>query len=335
MKFKPSYFGLDISSWEFPIDFQKMYDYGTKFIILRAGVGKQIDKDFMSGWKSVKDVKIPRGAYWYYLPNYSPDEQANLAISLLKYDLPEGRFYLDLEYSNSGDYDKAKYLIQFLEKIESIGIRCGIYTGYYWWKDHFSDAEKKEFAKWPLWLPWYDSSLENVKIPYPWDDCIIWQSGTPAIGKDVGANTNEIDYNIWNGYYDFINEWKFLPNNTNGETSMSVKTGIVSAQTLNVRSGKGTTFPVIASLIKGDTVFSDFQSDDGWWHITNAARNGVDIYTFNGELIKSRQDCWISGRYINETSSQPTLPNFEITIDISDSTGQYKPQNIKISLEPK
>jgi hypothetical protein len=87
----------------------------------------------------------------------------------------------------------------FIEELKFNGYRVGIYTGYYWWLEHTTAADRADYAQYPLWLAWYTSKPSIVQIPAPWTQCLIWQDGTPSIGLSVGVESLEIDHNKFNG----------------------------------------------------------------------------------------------------------------------------------------
>jgi hypothetical protein len=309
MKFTKSNHGFDISQWQSALDARKMLTWGAKFCILRAGHGLTRDSRFADFRAALKQVGIPCGYYWYYEPAYSPEQQANMLLSIIGGDRPEGRIWLDLEFPVAGQYSAPENWLKFLQIVERANFRVGIYTGYAWWIGQSGD--KSAFSKYPLWLAWYTANEADVLIPEPWTKAMIWQDGTPAIGHVVGVGSADIDHDFWNGDYDFMAEWGQSP--SQGENKM--KFGKVTADTLNIRTGAGTSFPSVGVLKAGDIVTSDSQAA-GWWHLVDAKRNGADVITNDGRPVRMI-DCWASGAYIQEIPEPPPVQEPTITHTIT------------------
>lgn len=212
--------GCDISYGQgyppsFPVnDFRKMRDYGFEFVIIKAGQRHYADPAFEYNWAGAKGI-LSRSSYWYYSNTYSPLLQADNYWRLLRFD-PEGICWLDLEDRTRGTYEGWKHWYDFLEAFRMLSrlsnMQIGIYTSYYYWSENMLSAtwaEREYFHRYPLWLANYGAKgsdplhpdFESVTAPLPWDDddCIIVQTGTPAIGERVGVNSKEIDYDIFNG----------------------------------------------------------------------------------------------------------------------------------------
>lgn len=202
-----SIYGFDISLYQDNnatpqgVDFLKMKASGADFVIVRAGQSTWIDPDFATNWANAKVAGIPRASYWYYDPRVNPVIQAKLFNQLFANDKPEGRLWIDLEFPASwgGNYGNQASWVAFCEELKFNNHRVGIYTGYYWWLEHTTAADREYYAQYPLWLAWYTSNPSLVKIPAPWAQCLIWQDGTPAIGLSVGVESIEIDHNKFNG----------------------------------------------------------------------------------------------------------------------------------------
>jgi lysozyme len=200
-------YGFDISLYQDNnntpqgVNFATMKASGADFVIVRAGQNLWFDPDFATNWANAKAAGIPRASYWYYDPRVNPVIQAKLFKQLFANDPPEGRLWIDLEFPASwgGSYGNPASWMVFIEELKFNGYRVGIYTGYYWWLEHTTAADRAYYAQYPLWLAWYTSKPSIVQIPAPWSQCRIWQDGTPAIGISVGVESLEIDHNKFNG----------------------------------------------------------------------------------------------------------------------------------------
>jgi hypothetical protein len=199
--------GFDVSKWQGQIDFVKMRGGGASFVILKAGQGNWADPMFAENWQSAKGV-LPRASYWYFDNRYPPDAQARKYFDIIKSDL-EGMCWLDLEDRNAGVYQGWQSWYDFLEEFKRIypGARVGIYSNFFYVVEmlsYASRAQRDYFLQYPLWLANYGldafhPAYSSIMVPLPWLECLILQSGTPAIGPDAGVESLEIDYNQFNG----------------------------------------------------------------------------------------------------------------------------------------
>jgi hypothetical protein len=295
-------FGFDVSTWQNSplvagdIDFQKMKDYGSSFVIIRAGQGNWKDDDFDKSWDNAKGI-LPRNSYFFYDNRYKPQVQARNYFEIIKRD-PEGFCWLDLEHTVQGDYGRWEDWYDFLAEFHSLcKYPVGIYTGYWYFTDRVKFAtsyQKQFFSKYPLWLASYPADPFNVdhsqiRIPYPWTRYVMLQSGTPAIGLDAGVESREIDYNIWMKDTEFATFFGTAPTIPDEPTEPEgeIMQGRVLVN-LNIRKTPGTTFTPIGQLAPQDIV-EGMVLDGGWWRLSKWTRAGqllplpaVDCYAYQG-----------------------------------------------------
>lgn len=199
----------DVSKWQIDIpnkkyiDFEKLKTVGkASAVVFKCGQRNFKDYAFDKGWEDAKKAGLPRGSYWFLDKNETGKNQAKLYWEFLKKDIGEGIHFADYE---TGAGENWKMLYDFIYEFQQLsGLanhKIGIYTGYPYWVANSPEtiSEKKWFSKYPLWLAWYTSKPQFVKIPQTWTECLIWQDGTPAIGLSVGVWSKEIDHNYFNG----------------------------------------------------------------------------------------------------------------------------------------
>lgn len=221
-----SRFGFDISFWQdvdttpLGVDFHKMRSYGASFVIIRIGQGEYIDSDFLTNWKHAKGV-LPRACYWFYDPRVNPTIQAQTLITNLRDDPPEARVWLDLEFNWPGNYAASFNWKTFLDRVKNAGFRVGVYTSASWWQVNAVErgADLQYFGGFPSWVAQYNNTL--TLLPKGLPEPLIWQKGTPAIGRAAGVESEEIDLDIWNANKDFTAEWGALPELPDEGESMS------------------------------------------------------------------------------------------------------------------
>lgn len=204
----------DVSFWEDRndtpqgVDFSKMRSQASGTII-RAGQGSWNDEDFIVNWKAAKGI-LPRGAYWFYDSRYAPLAQAARFVGLLKDNLPEMEVWLDYEETYNGPFKGWKNFAVFVAEVQRLLPICkiGIYTAYYYWLANSPNpvtekASLEWFNQFPLWLAWYTSSPEIVKIPKPWTSMLYWQySAKNSLGTSYGVESAEIDLSYFQGSLD-------------------------------------------------------------------------------------------------------------------------------------
>jgi len=205
----------DVSFYQKLIDFLKMKARGARATIIRAGQNLWPDPYWDINWMASKQAGLPRGSYYFYDSRVKPNAQADLYWSLIKYDMGELMVTADYEESYGGAYGGWKRLYDFTERLKSNGVpeeKLWVYSGYYYWNDHSPQSDAASLAyfnKFKLWLAWYTTNPANVKIPKPWtnETALLWQYGTPAIGREYGVQTAEIDMSQWTGNLNSFNTY--------------------------------------------------------------------------------------------------------------------------------
>lgn len=137
-----TFLGIDVSSWQGDIDFQKVKNAGVKFAFVRVGSKWGADGDyfldskFERNMKGFMEVGIPIGAYFYsYARNeQEAKEEAEWLIEKLedyKIDLPIAFDFED--WSRYNDYKMSLYRLNrnaevFIETLEKAGYEGMLYS---------------------------------------------------------------------------------------------------------------------------------------------------------------------------------------------------------------
>lgn len=199
--------GIDVSYWESGIDWAKVRASGIRFAFLKATEGEAYtDPTFPENWAGAKAVGILRGAYCFFHPNMDAVKQADLFIKTVQARNDNGELppVLDLEahdqQSNAIIISKVK---TWLDRVEqALGKKAIIYSGYYFLKDHFSEAGggPPSWAKdYPLWIAQYPNSYTpgmQPTLPKGWFNWTFWQY--TETGQVNGINAN-VDLDVFNG----------------------------------------------------------------------------------------------------------------------------------------
>lgn len=208
--------GIDVSSHNGAIDWDKVRAAGTEFAILRAGYGKyasQQDSRFAANAEGALAAGVACGAYWfsYALTPDDAREEAQLCAQVL--GPYRGRFSFPVWYDY--EYDSERYseehgvtpnkelrtqlAVAFCAELERLGWRAGVYTNLDYIKNRL---DLSRLTAWELWLADYTGG-PDVK-------CGMQQTGSTGRidGVDGNVDTDEayLDYPAlareqgWNGY---------------------------------------------------------------------------------------------------------------------------------------
>lgn len=189
----------DVSFYQGLIDWEKMATK-TRKVIIRAGQRNWVDTKFVINWIASRLFGLQRGCYWFFDGRESPGSQAKLLVSLIKDDKPELGVWIDWERNYGGSHEGIKNVVAMMQEVERLlpGVEVGMYTGYWFFRENsnpiWNAAQYAYLAKKKLWLAFY-AALEKVLIPAPWLKMKYWQKGTPAVGREHGCETEELDMN--------------------------------------------------------------------------------------------------------------------------------------------
>jgi len=194
----PTVNGIDVSYYQGTINWDRVAAAGVRFAIIRTGDGYFEDPQFERNWSEARRVGIYRGAYHYFRPDKSPEDQADIVVSKLGRlgagDLPP---VIDLEneslysgYTLSQKLDKVR---RFINRVESgTGRQVMIYTGKYFWQDAFNSSNA--FVDHPLWIPQYGPTCPD--LPTPWTDWLFFQTSDRGTVPGISGN---VDLDLFNG----------------------------------------------------------------------------------------------------------------------------------------
>ncbi|MGB0452585.1 MAG: glycoside hydrolase family 25 protein [Bacteriovoracaceae bacterium] len=172
-------FGVDISHHKEVVDLKKLVNVAS-FIYLKATEGRTfVSSAYTRRAKELKEIgNTPWGAYHYYRISSDPITQAKHFLKFIDIEsgLPP---VLDIEKKGNENFKASKHtkdLLIFLKYIEEeTGLTPIIYGGFYYLRDVVKTPNYPEFERYPLWLPWYQTTFERVKCPMPWKKIKIWQ----------------------------------------------------------------------------------------------------------------------------------------------------------------
>lgn len=179
--------GIDVSTYQGIIDWDKVKADGIDFAILRCGYGSDLtyqdDGQFKRNAKECERLGIPYGVYLYSYANdiekaCSEADHVLRVIKGFKLDYP---VFYDLEDAKTtGKCGKdmiARIAEAFCNRIEKAGYKVGIYANLSWFNNLLTD---KVFDKWDRWVAQYNNEC-TYKGAYT-----MWQY--TSSGKVNGIN---------------------------------------------------------------------------------------------------------------------------------------------------
>ena len=274
--------GIDVSKYNYPIDWKKVKAAGVQFAILRVSSYKNMknpntiykDPYFESFYKGAKAVGLPVGCYFYSQceNEVQAKKEANFVLECIKGKKFEYPIWIDVEnihtLKNTTKTQLTNAVITAMDILEKAGYYTGIYTGKYILRDELNDSKLDKYDK---WIAQYSS-----KCTYT-GKYNMWQFGgeinylknkkIPGIGSDVAdQNYCYVDYpsiikkNGLNGYN------KVDDNSTAIKKENMYK---VTANALNVRSEPSIKHDEnIVGKLKKDDEIEIIEIKDGWGKIS-------------------------------------------------------------------
>lgn len=186
--------GIDVSSFQGEIDFEKVKQSGVDFVIIKAGEQYTESKWFVKNYTKAKAAGLNVGAYWYSraLSEEEAQKEAECCIKAISGRQLEYPIYIDLE--EKSQFDKGTELCSnivdvFCKALQNAHFYPGLYISRAPLQAHISEEVAKSYA---LWIAEYASSCGYK------GDFGVWQySGS---GSCEGVNGKvDLDY----GYVDY------------------------------------------------------------------------------------------------------------------------------------
>ena len=191
--------GIDVSRYQGKINWEKVSEHvsnkvGISFAFIKASEGRTVkDNFFATNWKAAKSSNVLRGAYHFYRPHLTADEQFVLFRQLVKLEREHLPPVLYVQIKGSGSPAKLKKGVKrWLVLAEKhYGVTPILYTSYNFYKHYFNSPE---FAKYPLWIAHYATD-DLSRLTNKWD---FWQHNESGRVKGISG---EVDFNVYKGDY--------------------------------------------------------------------------------------------------------------------------------------
>ena len=210
MSTKSVYNGIDVSTYQGLIDWNKAKADGVEFGIMRAGYGKyasQEDRYFKTNMKNAKAAGVPCGAYWfsYALTPQEAIQEADAFYTVIKDYKMEYPVSFDMETGDQSNLSKSQVsaiIDAFCSRMESYGYYVTLYSYASFLNSKVSD---EIFEKYDIWVAHY-----GVSSPSFYRDYGLWQySSTGSVSGISGPVDRDYAYlpyeaiikeNHFNGY---------------------------------------------------------------------------------------------------------------------------------------
>ncbi len=199
--------GIDISSYQGTVNFQKIKNSEYQFVIIRLGYGDNIlsqdDKKLQYNLTKCMEYNIPYAFYLVsYAKNFTGQESVDSEIEhtkrLIANTNPFCIFY-DMEVNSIkylGKNTLTNQAIKYCDYFKNQGYQVGIYANKDWYTNYL-DYDKLKSKNYKIWLAHY--GVENPSL-----ECDIWQYTDK--GEIEGIDANTVDLNIM--YKNFLSNKK-------------------------------------------------------------------------------------------------------------------------------
>lgn len=204
--------GIDISHHNKQVNWQAVKNANISFVFVKATDGiptandNGTDPNFATNWQDVKKAGLIRGAYHFFRPRRSAQDQARhflKTVNLEPNDLPPvldiepyppevGQQWKELELNK-----RLEVIKQWLQLVEAkTGRRPIIYTNIDFWNNYI--GESLDFTHYPLWIANYKTYKPNVPTNnWGGNGYTFWQYTEK--GKVDGIASEYVDLNTFKG----------------------------------------------------------------------------------------------------------------------------------------
>lgn len=191
--------GIDVSTWQGNIDWNKVKADGIEFAMLRSSFGKenpnqQTDNKFWQNYNGAKAAGVPIGAYHYSYATTVEDakKEADFFLSIVKgceFEYPVAFDIEDASQMYLGKQLITDIIMTFCERVQAAGYYVSLYTNLDWISNRIDMNRVKAFD---IWLAQWSSQ------PTYGGSFGMWQYTSKGSVNGISGN---VDMNI--AYYDY------------------------------------------------------------------------------------------------------------------------------------
>lgn len=187
--------GIDVSTWQGTIDWERVRAAGIEFAIIRAGFGgNNLDTQFARNISECNRLGIPCGVYWFSYALNEADaaqeaEYCLAAIAPYRVDYP---VFFDFEY-DSTRYAQSKGVKvtrelvtkmaeAFCERVVGAGYTAGVYTNLDYSRNMLDLSKLSAYELWWAW--WADAAEPNR------EGVCVWQYTSKGRVDGIAGNVD-------------------------------------------------------------------------------------------------------------------------------------------------
>lgn len=189
--------GIDISRAQEQFDFTAAVSAGVKFVIIRAGIGRDEDTYLRRNIEQCRKLGIDFGCYWYVTATDSEelDRQIDACVKTIGDEKPSYPVFCDMEeqrqIDNLTSKERTDMALEFCDRLNKAGLPSGVYANPAWLESYYQ--KERIVAKRDIWLAhWTESPDYPSRYDYGQK---MWQWGIDSIGNtDVDGDICFVDY---------------------------------------------------------------------------------------------------------------------------------------------
>jgi len=186
-------FGIDVSSWQEDIDFDKVKKAGCEFVMIRVGYSEgdgktfEIDDRFKENIEKAKAAGLKVGVYMYSYDNTEDKAIASARWLIETQDKAELDLPVAFDWEDFGQFQTYKMSFAdlnrlydaFADEISKAGYEPMLYGSKLYLEEVWEDTDKR-----PVWLAHY-ADRTNYKGPYR-----IWQAANTGRIKGISGDVD-------------------------------------------------------------------------------------------------------------------------------------------------
>ena len=179
----PVYLGIDVSTWNGDIEWDKVVESGVKYAYVKLTEGRTYTSNQIDELKKARCTGLAVGAYHFGRPDTDSDpsdaiEEAKHFLDVYERGPNDMRPVLDMEKGmKTDDSYNIEWALKFCAHVEDeLGVRPLIYTARWYIQSYFEKGNPSllyELGRENLW--WAEYSDEQYKSMRPWSEWTLWQ----------------------------------------------------------------------------------------------------------------------------------------------------------------
>ena len=192
--------GIDVSSHNGTIDFDRVARQGVYFVFVKATEGvSHRDANFKKNCRAARAAGLKVGAYHFFRKSKDGEPQARHFLDVVKGEALDLPLVIDMEdaYNDRGvsDTQALNRLKTMVAQLQKHGYRVIIYTNGDGFKKYF-DGRHDDVD---LWISSFKSPDEIASIPHRFQQYSYW--------GEVEGIDGDVDLNIFNGSATEWEQW--------------------------------------------------------------------------------------------------------------------------------